>query len=69
MSDTTLIATVRKNQRAGPLDVRVWSEPYSGDEYVATKKGVCAKVKLLQALIAALREAEAETRRRGLIDD
>ena len=81
MSDTTLIATVRKNQREEIqvglrqyqghelFDVRVYAEPYSGDQYVATKKGVCASVKLLPALIAALQEAEAEARRRGLIDE
>ena len=78
MSDTIPIATVRKNQREeiwvglrqyqghALFDVRVCSEPYSGDQFAATKKGVCASVKLLPALIAALQEAETEARRRGL---
>ena len=80
MSEPTPIATVRKNQREEIrvglrqyqghelFDVRVYAEPYSGDQYVATKKGVCASVKLLPALIDALQEAETEARRRARSD-
>ena len=34
-------------------DVRVYAEPYSGDEWVATKKGVSLSVAKLSALIEA----------------
>ena len=50
-------------------DVRVFTEPYSGTEWLATRKGVCLSVAKLPDLIAALQQAEAEARAAGLLED
>ena len=81
MPEQVNIATIRKNGREeirlalrefsghDLFDIRVWAEPYAGDEYIATKKGVCAKVDMLPELIAALQKTEAEARRQGLLGE
>ncbi len=73
------IRTIRKSQRAeirvslteyhghDLCDVRVFAEPYSGDEWIATKKGLSLSVELLPELIAALQQAEAEARAASLL--
>ena len=75
------IATLRKNSteeiRVGLdeykghdlISLRVWADPYAGDERVPTKKGLSVNVRLLPELIAALREAEALAREAGLLGD
>ena len=50
-------------------DVRVYAEPYSGDEWVATKKGVCVSMAKLTDLITALQKAEREARSAGLLKE
>lgn len=76
-----LIATIPKNQseeiRIGLdeykkhdlVSIRVWADPYAGDERVPTKKGISVSVRLLPDLIAALQEAEAAAREVGLLKD
>ena len=76
-----VVATIAKNKREEVrvalteyeghdlCDVRIFAEPYAGDEWVATKKGVCLGVAKLPGLIAALQRAEAEARANGLIQD
>lgn len=51
------------------VSLRVWTDPYAGDERVPTKKGISMSVKLLPELIAALQEAEAVAREAGLFDE
>ena len=75
------IATIVKNQREEVrvsldefkghrlVDIRVFTDPYTGDERVATKKGISLAVGKLPALIAALRDAEREARAAGLLAD
>ena len=48
-------------------DIRVFAEPYAGDEWVATKKGISLSVAKLPELIAALQQAEAEAQAAGLL--
>ena len=76
-----LIATIPKNQaeeiRVGLdeykghdlVSLRVWTDPYAGDERVPTRKGVSMSVALLPELIAALQEAEAAAQAAGLLGD
>lgn len=76
-----VVATVEKNRREeirialreyegrDLCDVRVFAEPYAGDEWIATKKGISMVVAKLPALIAALQRAEAVARANGLIED
>ena len=40
-------------------DMRVYCEPYAGDERVATKKGISLSLAKLPELIAALQEARS----------
>ncbi len=75
-----LIETVPKNAREeirialteyhghDLCDVRVYAEPYSGDEWIATKKGLSLSVAKLPALIKGLQAAEREARQAGLLD-
>ena len=46
---------------------RVFAEPYSGDEWVATKKGISLSVAKQPALIEGLQAAEREARQAGLL--
>src|SRR5207248_10650557 len=75
-----LISVIRKNAaeeiRVGLsnfnshdlLNVRVWAEPRNGTgERIPTKAGIACRVALLPELIAALQQAEAEARMRGLL--
>ncbi len=74
-----LIETITKNKREeirvaltkyeghDLCDIRVFSETYTSDERVATKKGVCVSVAKLPDLIEALQKAEAEARAAGLL--
>ena len=76
-----LIETIRKNAREeirialtlyqghDLCDVRVFAEPYAGDEWVATKKGISLSVAKLPELIAALQQAVAEARSAGLLKE
>ncbi len=76
-----VVATIAKNKREkvrvaltkyeghNLCDVRVFAEPYAGDEWVATKKGISLGVAKLPDLIAALQRAEAVARANGLIQD
>lgn len=73
-----LIATIPKNKleevRVGIdefkghdlVSMRVWADPYGGDERVPTKKGLSVRVQLLPDLITALQEAEKEARAAGM---
>ncbi len=75
-----LIETIAKNKREeirvaltkyeghDLCDVRVFVEPYSGDERVATKKGLSMSVAKLPDLIKGLQKAEAEARAAGLLE-
>ncbi len=75
------IRTIRKSQREeirvslteyqghDLCDVRVFAEPYAGDEWVATKKGVSLNVAKLPAFIEGLQAAEREAREDGLLAD
>ena len=75
------IATIEKNKREeirialtayqgyDLCDIRVFAEPYAGDMWVATKKGISLSVAKLPALIVGLREAEREAREAGLLTD
>jgi Transcriptional Coactivator p15 (PC4) len=50
------------------VNLRIWADPRDGGaERVPTKAGVCCRVALLPELIEALRQAEAEARRAGLL--
>jgi Transcriptional Coactivator p15 (PC4) len=50
------------------INIRVWTDPRDGGaERIPTKAGVCCRVALLPELIEALRQAEAEARREGLL--
>ena len=51
------------------VSLRVWADPYAGDERVPTKRGLNVNVRLLPELIAALQEAEAAAREAGLFDE
>ena len=78
MTDAHLIATITKNSREqimisltefkghDLIDVRVFAN--DGSEHVATRKGISIAVGRLPELIQALQGAEAEARRRGLLD-
>ncbi len=50
-------------------DVRVFAEPYAGDTWVATKKGISLSVAKLPALIDGLQTAEREARDAGLLTE
>ncbi len=79
MDNSTLIATIPKNKTQNLvvslsefnghhlLDVRVFAAFVQGDEPKPTKKGISIAIGRLLALIEALRDAEAEARRRGLL--
>jgi len=79
MTDATIIATIRKNASESVVvslaefkgyhlvDARVHSVFNPGDDPKPTKKGVALRVEKLPELIEALKDAEAEARRRGLI--
>ena len=76
-----LIETISKNAREeirvaltayqghDLCDIRVFAEPYAGDEWVATKKGISLSVAKLPELIAALQQAEVEARATGLLKE
>jgi len=77
--NSTVIATIPKNKTENVvvslsefnghhlLDVRVFAAFVQGDEPKPTKKGISIAIGRLPALIDALRDAEAEARRRGLL--
>ncbi len=77
MSDAEPIAIVPKNSREevrvdltefkghNLVDIRVFAD--DGSKQTATKKGISLAIAKLPALIDALRKAETEARRRGLI--
>jgi transcriptional coactivator p15 (PC4) len=73
------LATIRKNAaeeiRIGLsefnghdlLNIRIWTEPRNGgSERIPTKAGIACRVALPE-IIAALQQAEAEARARGLL--
>ena len=74
------IATIRKNateeirvslsewEGHDLVNIRVWSDPYEGDERRPTKKGIACKVALLPDIIAALQEAVVEAEAAGLLE-
>jgi Transcriptional Coactivator p15 (PC4) len=50
------------------INIRVWAEPRDGgSERIPTKAGIACRVTLLPELIKALRQAEAEAQRQGLL--
>lgn len=49
------------------VDVRAWADYSDSGERKPTKKGIAIRVALLPELIALLRKAEIEARRRGLL--
>ncbi len=49
--------------------MRVYAEPYAGDEWIATKKGLSLSVAKLPALIGGLQAAEREARDAGLLKE
>ena len=50
------------------VNFRVWTDPRDGGaERIPTKAGIACRVALLPELIAALQQAEAEARGRGLL--
>ncbi len=50
------------------INVRVWTDPRTGGvERIPTKAGIACNARLLPELIAALQQAEAEARMRGLL--
>ncbi len=51
------------------VDIRVFSETYTSDERIATRKGVCLNVTKLPDLIAALQQTEAEAKAAGLLKE
>ena len=51
------------------VSVRVWADPYAGEERIPTKKGITLAVTRLPELIAGLQAAEAAAREAGLIED
>ena len=73
------ITTIEKNKREeirialtayqghDLCDVRVFAEPYAGDEWISTKKGISLSVAKLPALIEGLQVAEREARQAGLL--
>ena len=75
------IATIRKNAAEevrvsldeykghNLVSLRVWTDPYAGDERIPTKKGVSMSAKLLPELREALEQAEAQARAAGLLGD
>lgn len=81
MSEPYIIATIPKNGRESVrialdqfhgidlVDIRVLLHGDDGAEPQLTKKGVSLRLAKLPALIAALRDAEVEARRRGLLTD
>lgn len=74
----TIIAEITKNKRESLrielaefkghhlLGLRVWAQPAEG-EAIATRKGVTLAVALLPEIIRALRLAEREAIRQGLL--
>ena len=76
-----LIETIPKNRREeirvsltayhdrDLVDVRVYCEPYAGDVWVATKRGISLSVTKLPALIKALQAAEREAQETGLLEE
>ena len=50
------------------INIRVWTDPRDGGaERIPTKAGIACRIALLPELIAALQQAEAEARMRGLL--
>jgi len=50
------------------VNIRVWADPRNGGaERIPTKAGIACRIALLPELIAALQQAEAEARMRGLL--
>jgi hypothetical protein len=50
------------------INIRIWADPRDGGaERIPTKAGICCRVALLPDLIEALRQAEAEARKAGLL--
>jgi len=50
------------------VNIRVWADPRNGGaERIPTKAGIACRIALLPELIAALQQAEAEARGRGLL--
>jgi hypothetical protein len=50
------------------VDVRLFQEPDDSDERMPTKRGITLRVDRLHELVDALRQAEAEARRTGLLE-
>ena len=80
MSTIEAVAVIQKNKleeiRVGLnefnghdlINIRVWAEPRSGgSERIPTKAGIACRVALLPELIDALRKAEAEAHKLGLL--
>ena len=80
MPSQSALATIRKNAleeiRVGLsefnghdlLNIRIWTDPRNGgSERIPTKAGIACRVALLPEIIAALQQAEAEARARGLL--
>ena len=75
------VATIPKNKREeirvslteyqgyDLVDVRVYCEPYAGNEWVATKKGISLIVPRLQDLIDGLQTAQRAARKAGLLTE
>ena len=73
------VATIPKNKREeirvslteyqgyDLVDVRVFCEPYAGDEWVATKKGISLIVPRLPDLIDGLQTAQRVAQKAGLL--
>jgi len=80
MSDRTVIATLPKNSHEDLvvaldefrgnrlLDLRLFAQMDGADEKAPTKRGISINIRKLPALIEALHDAEAEAKRRGLLD-
>jgi hypothetical protein len=80
MLSQTALTTIRKNaaeeirieltQFNGHdlLNVRIWTDQRNGgSERIPTKAGIACRVALLPEIIAALQQAEAQARARGLL--
>ena len=51
------------------VDARVWADPDDGDgDRRPTRKGLCLRVERLPELLEALRQAEEEARKAGLLE-
>ncbi|CAN7685912.1 transcriptional coactivator p15/PC4 family protein [Rhizobium sp. LjRoot30] len=79
MTEDTIIATVKKNSRENLrvslgkfvghnlLNLRLWFTADVDGMERPSKSGFSLRITLIPELIAALQQAEAEARRRGLI--